>query len=128
MGAAINVRAEFYALFLNLPGIAERVHLIAARIGENGPVPAIELVQATGRAQHLQPRPQVEVVGIAENNLGLHILLQRGLRHGLHGAGRANGHENRGFDGPVGRFEAAGAGFGGGVLGEKVEGHVGAES
>ena len=125
MLAAVHVRAELHALFLNLPGVAERVHLVAARVGENGPVPAVELVQAAGRLQHLQPRPQVEVVGIAEDNLGLHIVLQRDLAHGLHGAGGAHRHENGRFDGAVGRLEQAGAGLGGGVLGEEVEGHAG---
>src|SRR5690606_14668370 len=63
-----------------------------------------------GRAEHLAAGPEVEVVGVAEDDPGLHVGAEGARRDGLHRAGRADGHEHGRLDGAVVGGEAAGAG------------------
>jgi hypothetical protein len=57
------------------------------------------------------------MIGVAKDNLGLYVVGEVALLHGFHGASRANGHKNRGFDAAVSSVYYAGAGFGLRVVG-----------
>ena len=48
--------------------------LIAAAVGEDRPVPADEAVQPAAPRDQLVARPQVQVIGVAEDDLGAEIL------------------------------------------------------
>ena len=48
--------------------------LEAAGIGEDGPVPPHEFVEATHLAHHLVTGTQVEVIGVGQLNLAAYIL------------------------------------------------------
>src|SRR3546814_9597397 len=66
----------------------------SARVGEDRPVPAREAVQSAVCLDHLQPRPQVQVEGVAEDDFGA----QRAHLVGQHALDRAVGadrHEGR---------------------------------
>ena len=77
MPRTVDVRLEPDALFgIYLATVAQREDLEAAAVGEDGAVPAVELVQTASLAKHLNAGAQIEVVGVAQNNLCLHILFQ----------------------------------------------------
>ena len=61
----------------------------------------IKPVQSTRFFQGLQSGPQVQVIGIPEDDTGIDFLRQLTLRHGLYTSGRADGHEDRRRDSSV---------------------------
>jgi len=79
---------------------------------------AVELVKASGFAQQVGARTQVQVVGIAQDYLGLDIVAHLRHQHPFDSAAGAYGHENRGFDFSVAGGYQSGAcvGAGGGGL------------
>ena len=76
MLASINMAAKFATLFAEFANACQREHLETAAIGQHRAVEAIETVQTACLAQYVQPRTQVKVVGIAQNNLRLYVLLE----------------------------------------------------
>ena len=48
----------------------EAEHLVAAAVGQDRPRPADEAVQAAGARDEIVARPQVQVIGVAEDDLG----------------------------------------------------------
>ena len=110
---AVDGRREPHALLADLAHLAERPDLEAAAVGEHRPAPALEAVQAAEVPQHVEPRPQPEVEGVAEDDLRAH-LLERARRHALDGAVGADRHEDRRLDDAVvqGQPAAPGVAFG----------------
>ncbi len=94
---------------------AERENLKAAGVGEEGARPTHEFVKAAHAADYFVAGAEIEMVGVAEDDFCAERF-ERVLRDGFDGALRADGHEDRGFDGLVGEDEtaatAAGGGFG----------------
>ena len=86
---------ELAALLGNLAAVGQGEHLEAAAVCQQRAIPPIELMQATCRAQHLKTRTQIEVVGVAENDFGVDILLQFMLMNGFDAASGADRHEDR---------------------------------
>ena len=70
-----------------------------------GRAPVHEAVQAAVRCDHLRPRAQQQMEGVAEDDLRAQLLELLG-RHGLHGAVGPHGHEGRRLDRPVRGDEA----------------------
>ncbi len=98
MGCAIQMRAEAHTFFCHLAQLAQAEYLEAAGIGEQRPVPAHKLVQPAQLPHQLVPRPQIKMVGIAQNDLRAQFLNQVNvLRNGFHRPSRADGHESRRF-------------------------------
>ena len=62
------MRAEDGFLLGHLDAMGEAEKLEAAAVGEDGPVPAHEAVQAAQGGDHLFARPQGEMVGIAQDH------------------------------------------------------------
>ena len=94
----VEVRAEADAIISDFAQRVEREDLKAAGVGEQGARPTHESVQAAHAADGLMARAQVEVIGVAENDLraeGFKHILRDGLDRSL----RADGHEDRRFDG-----------------------------
>jgi hypothetical protein len=58
--------------------VRQREHLEAAGIGEDRAVPARETVQAAVRLDDLEARPQVQVEGIAEDDLRAELAVLAG--------------------------------------------------
>ena len=90
--------SEGGALFLQLAILGKRKHLKAPAIGENGLIPCVEFVQSSGTFNNVHTRTQIEMVGIAQYNLGFHIGAQFVHVHSLHGTHSAYRHKNRRFN------------------------------
>ena len=63
------MRAEGDAVFTDLAQLAQAEDLKSTRIGEDGPRPGHETVQTAELADLINSGTQVEVVGIAKQNL-----------------------------------------------------------
>ena len=67
---AVEVAAERHAVVVDDPQVAERDDLEAARVGEDRAVPVHEPVQAAEPCDALVAGPQVEVVGVGQDDRG----------------------------------------------------------
>ena len=112
--AAVKMAAEDHALVAVLAEPAQTEELVAPRVGEDGAVPAHELVEVAVLLQHLGAGPQKEVVGVAEQNLdaGIFELVRR---KALDRTDRTDRHEDGGLDGPPGQRDGGGPRHGGAV-------------
>ena len=54
-------------------------------------------MQTAGLTQYVQSRPEIEVIGIAQNNLRAYILLQIAMIHSFHRTHCAYGHKYGGL-------------------------------
>ena len=98
--------------------------LEAAGVSEDGARPTDETMQAAHAADGLVAGTQIKMVGVAEDDFDAESF-KRVLGDGFDGALRADGHEDRGFDGLVGQEETAAAAAGGCFGEELVErGHM----
>ena len=50
--------------------------LESSAVGQDGSVPGFELVQASGLAESLQTRSQIQVIGVAQDYLGAYVFLE----------------------------------------------------
>ena len=118
------MRAELAALFAEFAYAGKREHLKAAAVGEHGAVETVEAVQTAGALQDVEPGTQVEMIGVAENDFGVDVVLEFMQVHPLHAADGADGHEDgRVYVAVVGVYESGSCGT---VLGRmlQVVGHV----
>jgi len=102
MAAAVQVRAEADALVGDLTQPAQAEDLKAAGVGEQGPRPTHEPVQPAHAADGFVAGPQVEMIGVGEDDLRAQRF-QHVLRNGLDRARGAHRHEDRRFYRPVGQ-------------------------
>jgi hypothetical protein len=91
---------------------AEAEHLESAAVCEDGTVPAFETVKSAGLLQYIQSRAEVQVIGIAEDNLCLHVILQVFMINPFHRTDGTDRHEDRGTDVPVIRMQHTAPGGG----------------
>ncbi len=103
------MRAERHRGLGDLAQLGQRHHLEAAGVGQHGAAPAGEALQAAKRRDALGARPQHQVIGVAEHDVGAGIAHLAPV-HALHGAGCADRHEGRCAHHAVRRGQAAGAG------------------
>ncbi len=106
---AVHGRCEAHAFLGDLAELPEAEDLVAARIRENRARPAHEAVQPAVRGDHLQPRAQPQVEGVAEENARA-VLRELGRAHRLDCAVGPDGHEHRRLDLAVREREGAAAG------------------
>ncbi len=66
----VDVAAELDPLLGELAQFGQAHHLVAATVGQDGPLPVHELVQAAKPRHPLGAGSQHEVVGVAEDNVG----------------------------------------------------------
>ena len=119
---AVDRRGELDAFLGDLAQRAQREHLEAAGVGEDGAVPGHELVQAAEGFNDFQPRAQPQVEGVAQADLGADVAQVLG-RDALDRAVGADRHEGRRVDGAV--VEGQAAATGGAVGGEEFVFHAG---
>lgn len=81
---AVDVGTELHSLFAHFSDIFKREYLETAAVGEYGAFPAVELVQAPCFFKDVEPRSQVQVVGVAKYYLCFHIAHQVGYLHCLY--------------------------------------------
>ena len=119
MAGAVDMRGEPASFLGKLADGREGEDLEAAAVRQDGPVPVLELVQAAGLPEGVQAGTEVEVVGVAEDDLGLDVLFQVPMIHALDGADGA--HRHGGADLPVVGGDHARAGGGPGIPGCELE-------
>ena len=90
---AVDVRAEVGALFGEFALSRQGKDLKAAAVGEDRPLPAVELVETAGATDYFGAGPQVEVIGVAQDDLCLYVVAKLMLMHALDTAESAYGHE-----------------------------------
>ena len=73
MRRAVEVRPEVHALLVDLSPRREAEHLIAAAVGEDRMRPADEAMQSAAAGDEVVSRPQIEVVGVAEDDRRAHV-------------------------------------------------------
>ena len=122
MAGAVQMRPEGHALLAHGAQGRQAEDLVAAGVGEDGAVPVHEAVQPPQGLDGRNPGPQVEVIGVAQDDAGadfVQVLRGQGLHRGV-GPHR---HEHRGFDHPPGRGDLPqpGPGRAGGFYETKVE-------
>jgi len=108
---AVKMRAEFHAVLLDFANLGEAENLEAAAVGENGFGPVDELVEITGGGDDVEAGAEMEMVGVAENDLRAH-LEEFARVEGLNAALCADGHEHGRFNDAAGGREASEAGAG----------------
>ena len=99
--ASIDMGGELYTLFGHLANIGKGEDLEATRVGQYRACPPLKTVQAARFVQDVGARTQVEVVGIAQDDLCVDILFEEGALHTFDSTNRAYGHKNGGLDIPM---------------------------
>ena len=74
------MRTEFHAVRFDFADFGEAENLEAAAVGENGLVPVHEFVQPAGGADDVEAGAQIEMIGVAENDLRAHLVAVRAGR------------------------------------------------
>jgi hypothetical protein len=105
-----------------LRSCAQREHLEAAGVGEYRSVPAHEAMQAAVFLDDIEPRPQPQVKGVAEDDLRVHFH-QLARRHRLDRAIGAHRHEDRRLHRAVVERQRAAARMALGAMDLEVAGH-----
>ena len=70
---AVDVAAELAAFFLQFANACQREYLEATGVCEDRAVPCIELMQSTSFSQNVKAWSQIEVIGVAQDNLCFHL-------------------------------------------------------
>ena len=70
----------------------QRKHLKTTAIRKYWSVPAVEFVQSANGLKHLQARAQIQMIGVAQNDLRLDLVAHVADMAGLHRARRAYRH------------------------------------
>ena len=87
---AVEVRGKGHALLGDLAQLCEAEHLESAAVGEDGAVPAGELVQTAHLCHQLVAGTQMQMVGVAEHDLRTDVLQVMGRQAALDGTGGGN--------------------------------------
>ena len=108
---AVHVGGELHALLGDLAEGGQGEDLESAAVGEDGLGPIHELVEAAHVVDELVAGADVEVVGVGELDLAIHVIEQlHGGYAALDGGAGAHVHENGGLDVTVNGVEHASAG------------------
>jgi len=103
------MRLEAGAFFGEHAAIAEAEDLIAAAVGQDWLGPVHEAMQAAAPGNQVVAGAEIQMIGIAEDDLRASVLqIARG--DGFDRGARADGHEDRRFNRPMSCLQHAGAG------------------
>jgi len=100
------MRSELDPVGFDFADLGETEHLKTAAIGENRLVPIHELVQPAGGGDDIKPGPDVQVIGVAKDDLST-ALQQFARIHGLDAGLGADRHVNRRVHDAVRGFQFA---------------------
>ena len=112
------MRAELHAVLVQLAQVAKAPDLKASGIGEDGALPRHESVEAAHFADSVNARPQIEVVGIPEQDLHAQIV-ECVLGYAFDRALGSDRHEDRRLHGGVRQMHVRAAS--GAVVGDQFE-------
>src|ERR1700676_4770068 len=91
---AVDMRAERHRALAELAQLRQRHHLEAAGVGQHRSLPTGKFLQAAEGSDPLGARPQHQMIGVAEHDIGAGIAHLAPM-HALHGASGADRHEGR---------------------------------
>ena len=97
----VDVAAEPCSLLSEFAVLGKGEHLKASAVGQYRLFPSAEAVEAAGFMQDFGAGTQIEMVGVAQNDLRLYVVAQFAHVHAFHGAACAHRHEDGGLDGAV---------------------------
>ena len=106
---AVDMGLKRHALFSDLAQTGKGHNLKTTGIGQYRPVPANEIMQSAQSGNPFRPRPQHQVIGVSQNDVGaerthlVHI-------HRLDAAGRADRHKSGRADGAARHIDTAAPG------------------
>ena len=100
----VNMGTEPDAFLLDFTQLRQRKDLEAARIRQDGPVPSHEVMQSAQLMDGPVSRPDMQMVGIAEGDLGIYGPEVTGRQASLDGGRCGHIHKDRCLDGAVDRF------------------------
>jgi hypothetical protein len=103
---AIDMRAEGHGPLADLAQIRQRHHLEAAGIRQHRPAPGGESLQAAERGDPFGARPQHQMIGIPQHDVGAGFAHLAPV-HALDGARGAAGHEGGRAHHAMGRGQAS---------------------
>ena len=103
------MRAKLDALFGDLTQLGKAEHLKTAAIGQDRLVPVHEFVQPTHLLHQIRTGANIQVIGIAQNDLRTDLFDLR-RRHPLDRGLCADRHEDRGLNRAMAGFEDTAAG------------------
>ena len=99
-----------HALFPDFAQAGQGKHLEPSAVGQNRPLPTCKGMKPSEFPHQFVPRPDVQMIGVAELHLAFQVLqIVRGYR-ALDGAAGRDIHERRGFNRPVRRLKPPAAG------------------
>ena len=93
---AINVTTELTTFVAEFADARERENLKTTRVSKDRAIPGVELMEATRLAENIESGTEIEVVGVAQDDLGLYLLTEFREMHTLHTAHRTHRHEDGG--------------------------------
>jgi hypothetical protein len=114
-------------LLRDLPEGGQAEHLEAAAVRQDGPIPSHKPVQPAERPDDLVARAEIQVIGVAQNQLAP-LLVQVSRVQGLDRGLRPAGHEDRSLQRAVAGGQPPMAGLGRPVGCEEFEAHMPAGS
>ena len=120
--------AKLHTFLLDFADASQREHLKAAAVGQHRAVETVELVQTASRFQHFESWTQIEVIGVAEDDLCLDVVFQFMQMHRLHRGLRAYWHEDGRLDVAMICMDDAGTGVRFRVVMFEGECHIKAKS
>ena len=109
MARPVDMALKLHPGLAHLVDFGQTEHLKTAAVGQDRPVPVHEPVQPAHRLHHLRPRPQKQMVGVGQHDLGagaFDLLGRERFDRGL----RADRHEGRRVQCAVREMQRADAG------------------
>jgi hypothetical protein len=100
-----------HTLFADPSQIPKAENLKPAAVGQDRAIPVHEGMEPPQAPDQFVPRPQKEVVGVGQDDLGSDFTKSLG-KDRLDGPLGPDGHENRRFDHPMGSAESSSPGAG----------------
>ena len=118
----IDVVLKIDALFRDLAQLRQRENLVTAAVGQDRPIPIHEPMQSAEFSNHVEPRPNEQMIRVPENDLRLQLnQLARADR--FHAPLRPHRHKRRRLDHAVRGGEPPASGLRSVVPGEQLK-HV----
>src|ERR1700688_74574 len=109
MRRPIQVRSKCHPFFRDLAQFSEAENLKSARVRKNGAIPCHEPMQSAHLANRLHSRPQIKMIGIAQQDLDAKVF-QHILRYALDRTQSPHRHKYRGLDFSMRSYKPAGSG------------------
>src|SRR5437763_1065665 len=96
-GRSVDVILKLNALLGNFSQLRQRKNLVTAAVGQNRPVPGHEFVETAEMFDHLNPRPDEEMISVSQNDRRVQFA-QFARAHRLNTSLRPYRHERRCFN------------------------------